>query len=148
MDSKLKPLALKKVENQIISPLLPEYLYHALRESGYLAIRVDENGAVIAPSSIHKSGSPKTLFLDQINRLRKQDLEMADQAPESDMERKIQLALSTKSILKVEITINGKPMSFSLEPIGIANGRLRAKDRKADIERTLPVSAITSITIG
>ena len=80
--------------------------------------------------------------------LRKQDLEMSDQAPESDMERKIQLALSTKSILKVEITINGKPMSFSLEPIGVANGRLRAKDRKADIERTLPVSAITSITIG
>ena len=39
-------------------------------------------------------------------------------------------------------------MSFSLEPIGVANGRLRAKDRKADIERTLPVSAITSITIG
>ena len=148
MDSKLKPLGLKKVDNQITSPLLPEYLYHALRESGYLAIRVDENGKVIAPSSIHKNGSPKSMFLDQINRLRKQDLEMSDQAPESDMERKIQLALSTKSILKVEITINGKPMSFSLEPIGVANGRLRAKDRKADIERTLPVSAITSITIG
>jgi hypothetical protein len=39
-------------------------------------------------------------------------------------------------------------MNFVLEPIGLANGRLRARDRKADIERTLPVSAITSIVIG
>jgi hypothetical protein len=28
MDSKLKLLGLKKIDNQIISPLLPEYLYH------------------------------------------------------------------------------------------------------------------------
>ena len=63
-------------------------------------------------------------------------------------EYKIQLALASKSILLVEINANGKVMNFVLEPIGLANGRLRARDRKADIERTLPVSAITSIVIG
>jgi hypothetical protein len=88
------------------------------------------------------------LFHDQLTRLRKQDLEISDQAPESDVDRKIQLALASKSILLVEINANGKVMNFVLEPIGLANGRLRARDRKADIERTLPVSAITSIVIG
>jgi hypothetical protein len=88
------------------------------------------------------------LFQDQLIRLRKQDLEISDQAPESDVDRKIQLALASKSILLVEINANGKVMNFVLEPIGLANGRLRARDRKADIERTLPVSAITSIVIG
>jgi hypothetical protein len=148
MDSKLKAYGLRKSEGAIVSLLEPESLYHALRENGYLAIRVDESGKVIAPSAIHKNSSHAAMFQDQLTRLRKQDLEIADQAPESDVDRKIQLALASKSILLVEINANGKVMNFVLEPIGLANGRLRARDRKADIERTLPVSAITSIVIG
>jgi hypothetical protein len=148
MDSKLKAFGLRKSENAIVSALEPESLYHALRENGYLAIRIDQNGKVIAPSAIHKNSSHAAMFQDQLTRLRKQDLEIADQAPESDVDRKIQLALASKSILLVEINANGKVMNFVLEPIGLANGRLRARDRKADIERTLPVSAITSIVIG
>ena len=148
MDSKLKAYSLRKSENAIVSSLEPESLYHALRDNGYLAIRVDQNDKVIAPSAIHKNSSHAAMFQDQLTRLRKQDLEIADQAPESDVDRKIQLALASKSILLVEINANGKVMNFVLEPIGLANGRLRARDRKADIERTLPVSAITSIVIG
>jgi len=148
MDSKLKSYGLRKSENTIVSSLEPESLYHALRENGYLAIRIDQNGKVIAPSAIHQNSSHAAMFEDQLTRLRKQDLEIADQAPESDVDRKIQLALASKSILLVEINANGKVMNFVLEPIGLANGRLRARDRKADIERTLPVSAITSIVIG
>jgi hypothetical protein len=148
MDSKLKAYGLRKSEGSIVSPLEPESLYHALRENGYLAIRVDQTGKVIAPSAIHKNSSHAAMFQDQLIRLRKQDIEISDQAPESDVDRKIQLALASKSILLVEINANGKVMNFVLEPIGLANGRLRARDRKADIERTLPVSAITSIVIG
>ena len=148
MDSKLKSFGLRKSEGEIVSMLEPESLYHALRENGYLTIRVDGNGKVIAPSALHKNNSHTAMFEDQLARLRKQDLEIADQAPESDVDRKIQLALASKSILLVEINANGKVMNFVLEPIGLANGRLRARDRKADIERTLPVSAITSIVIG
>ena len=148
MDSKLKPLMLEAKPQGITSPLDAQALYHALRESGYLAVCVDDKGKVIAPSSVHKTTNEAAVFLQQIERLRAQDVEMADAAPSSDMERKILLALKTKSILQVQINANGKIMDFLLEPIGIANGRLRARDRKADIERTLPVSAITSILIG
>jgi hypothetical protein len=148
MDSKLKSLMLGNSPSGITSPLDAQALYHALRENGYLAILVDEAGKVIAPSSIHKSSNESAVFLEQIERLRAQDVEMADAAPASDMERKILLALKTKSLLQVQINANGKLMDFLLEPIGMANGRLRARDRKADIERTLPVSAITSIMIG
>jgi hypothetical protein len=148
MDSKLKALILGNSNFGITSPLDPQTLYHALRENGYLAVLVDSEGKVIAPSSIHKSSNESAVFLEQIERLRAQDVEMADAAPATDMERKILLALKTKSLLQVQINANGKIMDFLLEPIGMANGRLRALDRKADIERTLPVSAITSILIG
>jgi hypothetical protein len=148
MDSKLKGFNLRKSDGGIVSSLEPESLYHGLRENGYLAIRIDDNDKVIAPSALHRNNSHAAMFEEQLARLRKQDLEIADQAPESDVDRKIQLALASKSILLVEINANGKVMNFVLEPIGLANGRLRARDRKADIERTLPVSAITSIVIG
>ena len=148
MDSKLKPLLLEQRTSGIYSPLDAQSLYHALRENGYLAVLIDDKGKVIAPSSVHKSTNEAAAFLKQVERLRAQDIEMADAAPASDMERKILLALKTKSTLQVQINANGKIMDFLLEPIGIANGRLRARDRKADIERTLPVSAITSILIG
>jgi hypothetical protein len=148
MDSKLKGLMLENSAKGVSSPLDAQALYHALRECGYLAILVDEIGNVISPSSIHKSSNESAVFLEQIERLRAQDIEMADAAPATDMERKILLALKTKSLLQVQINANGKIMDFLLEPIGMANGRLRARDRKADIERTLPVSAITSILIG
>jgi len=148
MDSKLKPLLLEQRTSGIYSPIDAQSLYHALRENGYLAVLIDDKGKVIAPSSVHKSTNEAAAFLKQVERLRAQDIEMADAAPASDMERKILLALKTKSTLQVQINANGKIMDFLLEPIGIANGRLRARDRKADIERTLPVSAITSILIG
>lgn len=148
MDSKLKPLMLESGAEVITSGLDSQALYHALRENGYLAVLVDDKDKVIAPSSIHKSANEEAAFMQQVDRLRAQDVELAEAAPATDMERKILLALKTKSTLKVEINANGKIMNFLLEPIGIANGRLRARDRRADIERTLPVSAITSILIG
>lgn len=148
MDSKLKTAMFSQGEKSMTSPLDAQTLYHSLRENGYLAVLVNQSGFVISPSSLHKTTNQSADLNEQLERLRAQDVEMADAAPATDMERKILLALKTKSSLNVEINANGKTMSFLLEPIGIANGRLRARDRKADIERTLPVSAITSILIG
>jgi hypothetical protein len=35
---------------------------------------------------------------------------------------------------------------MTLEPSGVANGRMRARDRKADIERTIPIANISAIS--
>ncbi|MFM7013946.1 MAG: helicase-associated domain-containing protein [Actinomycetota bacterium] len=148
IDSKLKSLFFEPTASGLHSSVDGESVYHSLRESGYVAVRIGESGKVIAPSALHQSGDPQEDFSRQLERLRKQDLEMEQEAPLSDLERKIQLALRSKSSLNVEVNSSGKLLNFVLEPIGIANGRLRARDRKADIERTFPVSAITAITIG
>jgi len=148
MDSKLKQLLFSSSDNGLSTPIDSEALYHSLRENGYLAIRIDADGKTIAPSAAHRDLELTANFAAQLERLRNQELANTEQSPQSDMERKIQLALRSKSTLEIEINANGKLMTFFLEPIGVANGRLRARDRKADIERTLPVSAITSITIG
>ena len=41
---------------------------------------------------------------------------------------------------------SGVAVEVQLEQAGLSGGRLRARDRKADLERTLPLSRITAIT--
>jgi hypothetical protein len=63
------------------------------------------------------------------------------------LHRQIQLAIKNKAkAWFTVVTGDGSELLFLLEPIGIANGRLRAKDRKADIERTIPIASITKVT--
>jgi hypothetical protein len=85
---------------------------------------------------------------EDIARLREQDAKVGDSPDGDDLTRQIELAIKNKG--KVLVTVKsaaGDEIDFALEPIGIANGRLRAKDRKADIERTLPVANIIRVVI-
>jgi hypothetical protein len=150
-DSKLRALSFSEANAELVSSAEPEVVYHGLREAGYLAIRVDGEGLVVSPVALHQNedATQGGSIISELARLRKQDGEIEQESPAQDMERKIQLALKNKSTLNIEITsVQGELLKFTLEPIGLANGRLRAKDRKADIERTLPISSITSISIG
>jgi hypothetical protein len=126
-------------------------VYFGLRELGFTAIRVDESGQVISPRIVAKiSGASQLLStVDQdIERMREQEAKLGDAPDGDDVMRQIHLAIKNKT--KIEITVasrTGAEVLFTLEPIGIANGRLRAKDRKADIERTLPLTSILKVTL-
>ncbi|OUE29844.1 hypothetical protein BFL35_13355 [Clavibacter michiganensis] len=43
---------------------------------------------------------------------------------------------------------DGREVDHVLEPASVAGGRLRARDRVADVERTLPLSSIVSLSPG
>jgi uncharacterized ferredoxin-like protein len=84
-----------------------------------------------------------------IQRLREQEEKLGSEPDSDDLVRSIQLAIKNKSIIVIGVTTNtGAELEFTLEPIGFANGRLRAKDKKADIERTLPLASITRVSLG
>lgn len=60
--------------------------------------------------------------------------------------RQWELALRGKLSLRATVQLpDGSERSFDLEPTGIAAGRVRGRDKAADIERTLPVSSITAL---
>jgi hypothetical protein len=49
-------------------------------------------------------------------------------------------------LLKVAVTMpDGREVFYTLAPSSMAAGRMRALDRGADIERTLPLSSITRV---
>ena len=56
--------------------------------------------------------------------------------------------LAIKSKSKISVTFIGQhdiEHTMTLEPNGVANGRMRARDRKADIERTIPIANISAV---
>ncbi|WP_286346129.1 hypothetical protein [Frondihabitans sucicola] len=40
---------------------------------------------------------------------------------------------------------DGTTSELSMEPTGVGGGRVRGRDRKSDIERTLPLSSIVAV---
>jgi hypothetical protein len=62
------------------------------------------------------------------------------------LSRQLDLAIRGKVALTVTVAMpGGESVDYQLEPASIAGGRLRARDKRADIERTLPLGSITGI---
>lgn len=151
-NQKLKPLALHfSDKGDLHTRFESELVYFTLRDSGYAAVRVDSRGRVISPTEMTEresvAESAKTIALD-VQRLRDQDAKLGSEPDDDDLLRQIQLAIKNKATALVTLqTSTGEQIEYLIQPVGLANGRLRAKDRKADVERTLPLTSITSIVL-
>lgn len=151
-NTELKAFALhREPEGAIGSRFEPEVIYFGLREAGYAAIRLNSKSQVISPLRIiaaapnqEKSDS----ILEDVARMRAEEQKAGSELADDDIQRKIQLAIKNKARAEVTVLNNsGDEITFLLDPVGIANGRLRAKDKKADIERTLPIASIIRVSI-
>ena len=61
------------------------------------------------------------------------------------LERQLQSAIRERMPVRLTVTTATEPVDVELVPLAVANGRLRARDANRDIERTLPLSAITKV---
>lgn len=151
-DKRLKPFALHFDEQgNLHSRFECELVYFALRELNFVAVRVNEDGKVISPQKLtanNSVSSQKKSVLEDIERMRSADTKGTSDPDDDDLLRQIQLAIKNKAKLLITLKMSSvEQVQYLVEPVGVANGRLRAKDRKADIERTLPLSSVVSIEI-
>lgn len=70
----------------------------------------------------------------------------AESGDEGDLTRRLELAIRDRSPIQVTAVAGNDQREFVLLPVSLKGGRLRATDQRAGVERTLPVSAITSVT--
>jgi len=64
-------------------------------------------------------------------------------------ERQVSLAIREKSVLELTFGMpDGSSKSMTVVPLSVANGRLRARDTVTDVERTLPMASIVTLTAG
>ena len=63
-------------------------------------------------------------------------------------EEPLGLAISQRVSLRVTVQVGSETKVFTLEPMGMSNGRLRAKDVRAEVERTIPLNQVLTIEPG
>lgn len=69
----------------------------------------------------------------------------SDAGSEGDLTRRLELAIRDRSPVRVTAVAGKDEREFTLLPVSLKGGRLRATDQLAGVERTLPVSAITAV---
>ncbi|WP_051606535.1 hypothetical protein [Microbacterium sp. CH12i] len=148
IDQALRPLGLSRDAEGLSSRVGRDTVYWALTDARYPATIVGPDGRpqIIDrnPAPAHASAQTSS-YGALIARLR------AQQGPDADaawLDRELEAAVRTKAVLLVEVGMpDGSTRELLLEASGLGGGRLRGRDRAADVERTLPVKSIRSARV-
>lgn len=150
VDQSLRPLALTAHVGSLTTRVGRDTVYWALTDARYPATLVGPDGELLvrerraAPATTPDAAAGDDLA-PLIARLR------SHQGPDADaawLDRELEAAVRAKSVLRVTVGMpDGSTRELLLEATGMGGGRLRGRDRAADVERTLPVSSILTATI-
>jgi hypothetical protein len=152
VDQNLAPLGLIPDGNH---RLLARYdmavVYWTLADARYPVVAEDASGRIVELRRERRAGAGGALADDTgvilVGRLRASAPSTTQETGQAWLVRQLESAVKNKSAVIVEVQLpDGSQMEYHLEPAALANGRLRARDRRADIERTLPLSSITAVT--
>lgn len=146
VDQSLRSLGLVRDGSGLASRVSRDGVYWALADARYPVVAVDETGT---PEPVRRGRLAETVDADDdgyaalIERLRETigaDTEAAWR------ERELDQAVRARAEIVVVVRLpDGGSREFTLEATGLGGGRLRGRDRGADLERTLPVSSIVSV---
>nr|WP_284255707.1 helicase-associated domain-containing protein [Pseudolysinimonas kribbensis] len=151
VDPALAALDLVRDGNRLLCRYTEEVLYDALVEARYAVVTEDAVGTIVPPPR-HRRAAGERVTSDDTAVLLVQHVRSGAAAEPADtgrawLERQLELAVKNRMTVVVSVRLpDGSDVEYLVEPASLAGGRLRARDRRADIERTLPVSSITAVT--
>jgi len=135
----------------------PEAVHHALLQERYAVVLVDaddlEVAAPVAPGPRRRGASApapaprRDPVAELVERLRTTAGDPDESTDRAWIAR--QLDVAVKGRLTVTVTVDrpdGSTATLELEPTGLGGGRLRGRERGRDVERTLPLASVTSVT--
>jgi hypothetical protein len=151
VDHGLGALALTRVgPHRAVSRFDYELVFWSLSEARYPAAAEDAGGRIIllerrriARPAVATAETPAVAI---VRKLRLGGEATSAETGQAWLERQIDTAIRGKIALTVTVAMpDGSSVDFQLEPASLAGGRLRARDRRSDLERTLPLSSITAV---
>lgn len=149
VDQELAPLGLLPAgEGRLGSRFPSDVVFWAISDARYPAAAEDAEGRIVRLRRDRLARPPAPRVADDpLERLVDRVIDASGRATEEAwLARQLEAAARAKETLTVSVRMPGGELSdYLLSPASVANGRLRARDRRADIERTLPLSAIASI---
>nr|WP_243847317.1 helicase-associated domain-containing protein [Microbacterium ulmi] len=148
VDQSLRSLGLVADRGTLVSKVGRDAVYWSLADARYPVVAVDASGASeplrrhrVAPKA--PADDPTAPYASLVARVQAAYGEDTDAAWR---ERELDQAVRNRSVVAVMVKLpDGTTREFVLEATGLGGGRLRGRDRRADIERTLPVSSIESV---
>ncbi len=127
-----------------------EVTFWSLSEARYPVAAEDASGTIILLDRLRSSRtsapageSPAETI---VHRLRLIGESTSAENGQAWLERQLDTAIKAKIGLTVTVAMpDGSSVDLQLEPASVAGGRLRARDRRSDLERTLPLKSITAV---
>ena len=151
VDQALSALSLSRADDgRLHSRYDVSQVFWSLSEARYPVAAENSDGEVVALDRRRAPAvaqtEPNDPVANIVERLRQETAEAPQDNDRAWLERQLDAAVKARLTISVTVTVqDGSSVDYVLEPTGIGGGRLRARDRKADIERTLPLSRITSV---
>ncbi len=150
VDQTLAPLALVREANRLTSRFAADVVFWALSDARYPVAAENAAGEIVhlrrhRVARVVPVAAPNPA-ISLVETLRAGD-GGEGQAADAWLARQLDAAIKEKQTVNVSIAMpGGLVVDYLLEPASVGGGRFRARDRRADIERTLPLSSIISIT--
>lgn len=148
VDRNLRPMGLVREGEHLISRVGAQTVAWALTDARYPATLVDRDGSAVAATPAHPApgtADEPPSYAPLLARLR------SHQGPDADaawLDRELEAAVRARAVVLVEVAMpDGSRRELTLEASGVGGGRLRGRDRTADVERTLPVQSIRSVRV-
>jgi hypothetical protein len=151
VDQGLSSLGLVRVApDTLASRYSLEVVFWSLSDARYPVAAENERGEIV---ELRRQRTARGVPVDTsdpqralIERLRMNHSAVDEDDSQAWLSRQLDLAIKARSALSVSVSMpNGNIVEYQLEPTSIAGGRLRGRDRKSAIERTLPLARITAI---
>ncbi|WP_104199903.1 helicase-associated domain-containing protein [Cryobacterium sp. Y29] len=152
VDQTLAPLALVRAgdSEHLLSRFAGDAVFWALSDARYPVAAEDDLGEIvhlrrhqIARVTLTPTVDTARNLVDKLRLRPESGVSIAD----AWLARQLDTAIKAKQTILVSIAMpGGAVVDYLLEPASVSNGRFRARDRRADIERTLPLKSILSIT--
>ena len=136
-------------DDRLHSALPADRVFWALSDARYPVVAENAAGEVVhlRRHALARVTAPPTVdpAVGLVERLRTTDGGEA-KAASAWLARQLDAAIKHRESVLVSIRMpDGEIVDYLLEPASVGNGRFRARDRHADIERTLPLSSVVSI---
>jgi len=150
VDQTVTALALEPVSATRLTSAHPaDRVFWALTDARYPVAAENAAGDVVHPRR-HPVVRPTRIELPDPTIALVEELRAADggeaKAAHAWLARQLDSAIKHRQTVLVSVKMpDGEIVDYLLEPASVGGGRFRARDRRADIERTLPLSSVVSI---
>ncbi|MDF2993828.1 MAG: hypothetical protein K0S37_4342 [Microbacterium sp.] len=148
VDQSLRSVALARDGEALVSHVSADVVFWALTDAHYPAVAIGDDGA---PRTLERArlAAADTAATDPLDTYGPLITRVRDGGEDSDaawLERELDQAVRARAVIDVTVRLpDGSTRVFRLEATGLGGGRLRGRDRGADVERTLPLSHIDGV---